>query len=942
MSDTAVAASSIDEGVDRKALTTLKKRFLQVNSERLDRARLGLGPRSRQFLDLLPLLFHCNHPMLPGYVSHLSPCGVVGYSPSKHEISQAQRLARSFVYRRQPGLGCDIQALFLMGSCGTVGQTDHSDLDVWVCHLPEMEPAALQQLRDKADAIAAWAKRQLNLDVHCFLMADGQFLRGERTAISAEDCGTSQHYLLLDEFYRTGLLLAGRIPIWWLVPPTEEEQYDHYAETLRRKRYIRPAETLDFGSIAHIPAGEFIGAGIWQLYKAIDSPYKSVLKLLLTEVYASEYPHIEPLSHLYKRAVYRAQLNIDELDPYVMVYRKLEKYLTSRGELERLELVRRCFYFKVGKALTRRPSSPHKSWQRLLLERLVRQWGWSMDQLRELDGRAHWKAARVMAEQNMLVQELNRSYRYLQDFAQRSQAVALISSQDMTLLGRKLYAAFERKAGKVEWVNPGIAPDLTEELLTFARLGRGWCVFTDPGLGRDLDSIQRSTPLKREQDLLALMVWCVLNGLIGDTTRLQLSNDHHGISDVELNQILRALRWLHPEPDTDETASDRYAHANRPQQVQLFINIGINPMAPWHERGVERLSSHTDSLGYSGMRDNLVLSIDWLQRNSWGDVVTRSFRGSDALLDCIRDYLMLLPSGLLQAPPTLDIRCFSPSRSSAIAARVEELFHDLAACFHRGAQPSASRYVLEIERTFHLIQYTGETPTIEQAQDVAALFDLLARPQAAASPLTLDRHCLPGSVLAAISAQARPGMLSVFYQRHDYHADLFVMDEHGALYRTRTAFYDERSLLWPLDRFLRAMLFRRAGENAGAALPETIIHHYELIASTSGIHAQRRFPIQSAAGSEFHVQAIASGHANGQRVYDIYCGGTAFTELEWGADLYRAVARHILQQRRSADRYPCYITDLDLSRDRGSHQTLLYLRCKQQLEGELNRALAEI
>ncbi|MFE1817368.1 class I adenylate cyclase, partial [Metapseudomonas otitidis] len=75
-------------------------------------------------------------------------------------------------------------------------------------------------------------------------------------------------------------------PLWWLVPVYEEHNYRAYTQTLLSKRFIRAEDDLDLGHLAHIPPGEFVGAGLWQLFKGIDSPYKSLLKLLLTEVYA--------------------------------------------------------------------------------------------------------------------------------------------------------------------------------------------------------------------------------------------------------------------------------------------------------------------------------------------------------------------------------------------------------------------------------------------------------------------------------------------------------------------------------------------------------------------------------------------------------------------------------------------------------------------------------
>ena len=55
------------------------------------------------------------------------------------------------------------------------------------------------------------------------------------------------------------------------------------------------------------------------------------------------------------------------------------------------------------------------------------------------------------------------------------------------------------------------------------------------------------------------------------------------------------------------------------------------------------------------------------------------------------------------------------------------------------------------------------------------------------------------------------------------------------------------------------------------------------------------------------------------------------------------MARQILAQREGGQRYPCYITDLDLSATPGGAavETLHYLRYKAELEQALNQALQE-
>ena len=56
------------------------------------------------------------------------------------------------------------------------------------------------------------------------------------------------------------------------------------------------------------------------------------------------------------------------------------------------------------------------------------------------------------------------------------------------------------------------------------------------------------------------------------------------------------------------------------------------------------------------------------------------------------------------------------------------------------------------------------------------------------------------------------------------------------------------------------------------------------------------------------------------------------------------MAQHILAQRAGGERYPCYITDLDLSAVLAGQQaqTVHYLHSKSGLEDALNTALQQV
>ncbi|MEJ2670191.1 MAG: class I adenylate cyclase, partial [Gammaproteobacteria bacterium] len=137
----------------------------------------------------------------------------------------------------------------------------------------------------------------------------------------------------------------------------------------------------------------------------------------------------------------------------VMLYRKIEAYLLKRKEPERLDLLRKCFYLKINEMMSRAPSRGAVTWKREVVARLIAEWQWSDAMIILLDSRRTWKVQQVIGQRKILVDELNFSYRFLSRFAKDNGFSALINSQDMSLLGRKLYAAFERKSGKIEYIN---------------------------------------------------------------------------------------------------------------------------------------------------------------------------------------------------------------------------------------------------------------------------------------------------------------------------------------------------------------------------------------------------------------------------------------------------------------------------------------------------------
>lgn len=938
------------KGFDQNLASTVVKRFLAYNQHRLTRTQSALSERQRVLLDIIGLLFHVNHEKLPGFVGYECPCGVSRYSPSKETIRSAAGLAMGFQYSQRRTGQTKVKSMFIMGSCGSLGHSGGSDLDIWLCHEPNMALEELALLQEKATAIEQWAEN-IGLEVHFFLMDAQRFVKGERNDLDGEDCGSAQHHLLLDEFYRTSILLCGCYPLWWLVPVEHENNYDDFVYRLEKQGFVKPEDVIDFGGIGSIPAGEFVGAGMWQLYKAIGSPYKSILKLFLTEAYASSYPDVRPLSLDLKARIFRENTELEKLDPYLLLYDRLEAYLLTRDEVARLDLVRRCIYFKANIPMSQ--SSRRKHWKRDFLKPVISEWGWTDGLLMHLDNRPQWQVHTVVQERKTLVNELIHSYKFLSQFGRNHQEETMLTAKDMTLLGHKLYATFDRKPGKIDLINPGISKDIQEDKLSL-HLNRqhvrrripqmAWSLFT--GIARPGGA---QNAIKKSASLVELLAWCHVNKVMAKGTNVVMYQGQQHGQDYELKEIINSF-YQTPLTESVETNFDE---PPVPRLISLYINVFVDPMSHYTRRGIHKISNRTDSLGYSALKENLVLTIDQMVYNSWREVLVTRYEGQNALLRVIEDYLMSYPPDSTQDAPKLNVYCHCATRPKAIAERVEKVMDEVRTCFYGGKSSARRRYILQISSGYHLIQFSNGRPVIYHYDKPVQLFRQLSKPQRYYSQIMLDSHALRGSVIKMVCEGARPGAIQVYYLRQEQQAQIYVIDERGSLIQWRTPMYNEAALINPLDHFLRQVEYRknrhRYGDNE--SVQQRQIEYYEVMLPTkeSALTMRPIRPKQGLGhGRYFDVHAQVDFDANDQLGFILQCEQEDFSHMEHGDQVYKALVRHLVSLRQHKKPYPVYITDIAIS-DRlhtrnGNQvlQTCSYLDYKYKLEQRLNQALSEL
>ena len=944
-------ALSYTDGIGRKDLLAVRRRFNSIHRERLRRISAELTTHQRAFIELLPLLIHINHPMLPGFVTTEAPAGIPDYSPTQAVLRQAKRLSRSFEYKKRAKRSFAIQGLYLMGSIGSVGHSSGSDFDIWLCHDPELTTEGVNQLRLKARKIEEWGA-ELGLEVHFFLMDVEEFRQGKRDTISHESSGSTQPHLLLEEFYRTGVLLAGRYPIWWLVPPEEEENYDEFVAMLFHKRFVNPVDCLDFGNLQTLPPEEFLGAAHWQLFKGIESPYKTILKLFLTEAYSEDYPRVRWLCQEAKRSIYEGTFDMDSLDPYVLMYRRVETYLLGRDEVKRLEMARRCFYIKADQTLSRETRRTRQDWKRELLQSLIREWKWDQGQLITLDSRRSWKIDQVMDERNTLVRELTHSYRLLTDFAREFASSNAIDPQEINLLGRKLYTAMEKRPGKIDRVNPGISRTLIESRVSihYARTrseSLAWFLF----LGDVSETAARVTsPLKTCQSLIELLAWCHLNQVIDHNSNILLYPKSNPVSSEELYALITTLYNRYPIHETIEVPMEQLAAQPRGLSCSLFLNTGHDPMEHLSKQGKQLTSDRSDPLSFGAAHASLVKTVDQLITTSWGETLVTNREGTEGLLDAICYFLrMTLLVDPKQDPPLVTAHSFSSIRGGSTAKRVEQLVNDIMHFFGPQGQGLDGRYILQIGDEYCQIQRRKDRFVYFSIENDEELQQVLSEPQVEFRPIFIDQGALKNSPLPTIFALNKPGIIQVFYHSAGGMTALFILDEHGSLFQQQLQGMDEHFLLVQQQRFLSGLRLLRSllvtNEPADRLLMDAPEFH-QLIQDRNGhFHADPRIPPRHRLPDNYLDLQVTCDRLDLQQASIlITCGDQDFDTFEYGELLYQEVAQHILSSRRGRQDYPIYLTSLQLSGTiaEDTTSTIELLNFKKRIETRLNEALKSL
>lgn len=651
--------------------------LLKLAGLRRKRALAGMPLHYQLVFRELPVLFHFNQPSLPGYEPSCVVYGISHYTPTPQQLAifNIPDSEKTDNKAQKPR----IAGLYSMGSISSLGQSVFSDLDVWVCIESTLSLQDKATLERKCRSIEEWAKG-LQVRLSLFIIDVNRFRNNYHDCLTDDNCGSTQHMLLLEEFYRTANVLAGKLLLWFRIPldlrigDKQYATYDSCVQALVAAKVIDLNDWIDFGPLFSLSAEEYFGASLWQLYKSIDSPYKAVLKSLLLEAYLWEYPKTQFIAYEMNCLLHQFRMIHFSLDPYILLLEKITHYLLSIGDIKRLNLARECFYIKVNEKLSIANDNP--TWRRDVMTKLVSEWKWSQEKIRFMDGYQTWKIQQVRQVYDKVFDAMMTSYRHLLQFGRKNNIESLISPHDLAILSRKLYVTYEMLPSKITIINPYISSNLGEEVLTFIHVEEnhinraGWYVYT---IAPHMKYTLGCQYLEYSPHLSKLIAWCYFNHLIRADTVLYLW-DNGNRDNHKLKQVISdlSIHFLQKMPEVSVETLNSPAEI---RQLALLINLenDITEKLSSKEQKENRDDRNIFSWGKKNL--NLISSIDLLYRNSWNEIRILHFNGQESPLDALRTLLNRMHKAS-ENPDNIEIYCYSKYLNVVISNQLRDLIND--------------------------------------------------------------------------------------------------------------------------------------------------------------------------------------------------------------------------------------------------------------------------
>ncbi|MCP4137359.1 MAG: hypothetical protein GY754_40705 [bacterium] len=669
-----------------------KEHFVKFNDTKYERFQ-GLFPKDlvKKVINSIPLLLSLNDKKIPGYVEGKVPLGIVNYEPSeeiKKYIHSKFRISIDTLEIADPF----VEMLAVMGSVGTIAYTKKSDFDYWVCvDKRKVSKEMLANFQEKIDIIQQWAMTETKVEVHLFVN-DIQSLKNNIFAEDEEEAfGSTMGALLKDEFYRSSIIIAGKIPLWWVVPRVPDNEYrkifDALSDEMKEKEYV------DLGNLYEISREDFLGAALFQLVKALGSPFKSILKIGVLEKYLFAPDNSPLLSQKLKSNILRGKIDNSLTDSYILMFTEVYQfYKPITKDKTLLHMLRQNIYLKINPQLSKYSGMLNKTsggsslpYSVRIMQQYTEEWRWKPEYIAALDNFDNWDYNKVQQLWNPVKKfMLERYQRILKEFP-KFDLRNKISDSDFKLLNRKIRTNFIEEEDEID------------RYITFTDTPHQSILYIEPReigikevewkLNKSITSEKGGlnySNIKTESDLVKLLAWTSINKIFDPTfSRMQIKSGFTRINQNLVKELLTEINNI-------------FAEEKNPEKNEYFLNEAFSLV-------------NMVIINFNLENAEVIHSVYHLYRNSWGKAYIKKYKSEAAIVQILE---MIIQDGT-KLKKKFEEYCsiVSPESHKKIYKNMEKLFRDTYEFIVTNQENRSLRLITRINTQYVVISRDGDMVT---------------------------------------------------------------------------------------------------------------------------------------------------------------------------------------------------------------------------------------
>ena len=564
--------------------------------------------------------------------------------------------------------------------------------------------------------------------------------------------------MLKDEFFRSSIIIAGKIPFWWVLPRfVRDNEYEKlYHEIPEQQRGL----FIDLGNLYEISKDDFLGAALFQIIKSLGNPFKSIIKIGVLEKYLFGPDDSPLLSQKVKSFIQRGDFDNKILDSYILMFEEVYDYYESVLEDKTLlKMLRQNLYLKIDPQLSKYAAirnSQNLPYKVMVMFKYVKEWEWSGKEIQELDNFDNWDYNRIMAFWNLVKKFMLLSYQKIAVQLPTMNLEQKISDSDFKLLSRKIKTHFSSEDNKID------------HYITFKDTPYESIIYIEPS-DKSIDTHEwrlykrnteltdqfATTTLKTDPSLIKLLAWTGINQIFNPTfSRLKIQS---GYSRINQNHVVDLLTKI----------------------SSLFSGKGISLRNDYFLHPAFNLVNMV-IINFNMENADAITNIHYIYRTSWGESYIEEYHSENDLINILNRVLM---DGLKQKRPFEEyIVIDTPEPFKRMYKDIERLFRQAYEFIMSGDDRSSLRLVSQLGNQYILINRDRNSLSIKPYANYIQFLtanSLTPRNRISYSFYGDNIHV---QILTEIYGLKRPKTLTVVYLEQGGLLFIYVINETGNIF----------------------------------------------------------------------------------------------------------------------------------------------------------------